>query len=154
MDFYLVQNQKENCHHDHIPLNLKGNGNIVFSARSEIFVTISKYDSVFHSRTIKWIVLFIKFFQVCFKSKLFIFYTIISNLIWRETEIVHQRSPNVIQRRKRALRKQYYHFLSHWMGYDRDVFLSIVEPYGIPFGSKSKGKLSWQSYPIQCERKW
>ena len=23
--FPLVQNQKENCHHDHIPFNLKGN---------------------------------------------------------------------------------------------------------------------------------
>ena len=31
MDFLLVQNRKENCHHDHIPFNLKGNGNIVFS---------------------------------------------------------------------------------------------------------------------------
>ena len=28
----LVQNRKENCHHDHIPFNVKGNGNIVFSA--------------------------------------------------------------------------------------------------------------------------
>ena len=24
-------NRKENCHHDHIPFNVKGNGNIVFS---------------------------------------------------------------------------------------------------------------------------
>ena len=31
MDFNLVQNRKENCHHDHIPFNVKGNGNIVFS---------------------------------------------------------------------------------------------------------------------------
>ena len=31
IDFHLVQNRKENCNHDHIPLNLKGNGNIVFS---------------------------------------------------------------------------------------------------------------------------
>ena len=29
MEFHLVQNLKENCHHDHIPSNLKGN--IVFS---------------------------------------------------------------------------------------------------------------------------
>ena len=28
MEFHLVQNRKENCH---IPFNLKGNGNIVFS---------------------------------------------------------------------------------------------------------------------------
>ena len=25
------ENRKENCHHDHIPFNLKGNGIIVFS---------------------------------------------------------------------------------------------------------------------------
>ena len=25
------ENHKENCHHDHIPINMKGNGNIVFS---------------------------------------------------------------------------------------------------------------------------
>ena len=31
MNFHLVQNRKENCHHDHISFNLKGNGNIVFS---------------------------------------------------------------------------------------------------------------------------
>ena len=30
MDFHLVQNRKENCHHDHIPFNVKGNRNIVF----------------------------------------------------------------------------------------------------------------------------
>ena len=30
MDFHLVQNWKENCHHDHIPFNMKGNGNIYF----------------------------------------------------------------------------------------------------------------------------
>ena len=31
MEFHLVENQKENCHHDHIPFNGKGNVNIVFS---------------------------------------------------------------------------------------------------------------------------
>ena len=31
MEFYLVQNRKENSHHDHIPFDVKGNGNIVFS---------------------------------------------------------------------------------------------------------------------------
>ena len=41
------------------------------------------------------------------------------------------------------------------MGYDRgDCFPFDFEPNGIPFGSKSKGKLSPRSYPIQCERKW
>ena len=28
MVFNLVQNRKENCHHDHIPFNVKGIGNI------------------------------------------------------------------------------------------------------------------------------
>ena len=41
------------------------------------------------------------------------------------------------------------------MGYDRgDSFPFDFEPIGIPFGLKSKGKLSPRSYPIQCERKW
>ena len=31
IEFHLVQNRKENCHHYHIPFNVKGNGNIVFS---------------------------------------------------------------------------------------------------------------------------
>ena len=34
IEFHLVQNRKENCHHDQIPFNLKGNGNIVFSVFS------------------------------------------------------------------------------------------------------------------------
>ena len=41
------------------------------------------------------------------------------------------------------------------MGYDRgDNFPLDFEPNGIPFVSKSIGKLSPRSYPIQCERKW
>ena len=41
------------------------------------------------------------------------------------------------------------------MGYDRgDSFSYDFEPKGFSFGSKSKGKLSPRSYPIQCERKW
>ena len=41
------------------------------------------------------------------------------------------------------------------MGYDRgDSFPFDFEPNGIPFGSKSKGKLSPRSDPIQFERKW
>ena len=34
MEFNLVQNRKENCHRDHIPFNVKGIGNIVFSVYS------------------------------------------------------------------------------------------------------------------------
>ena len=33
MELHLVQNRKENCQHDHIPFNVKGNGNIVFSVK-------------------------------------------------------------------------------------------------------------------------
>ena len=41
------------------------------------------------------------------------------------------------------------------MGYDRgDSFPFDFEPNTIPFGFKSKVKLSPRSYPIQCERKW
>ena len=41
------------------------------------------------------------------------------------------------------------------MGYDRGAsFPFDFEPNGIPFGSKSKGKLSPRSYPIRFERKW
>ena len=40
------------------------------------------------------------------------------------------------------------------MEYDRgDSFPLNFEPNGIRFGSKSKGKLSPRSHPIQCERK-
>ena len=33
MEFHLVQNRKENCHHDHIKIafNVEENGNLVFS---------------------------------------------------------------------------------------------------------------------------
>ena len=31
IEFHLIQNQKEDCHHDHIPFDLKGNGNRVSS---------------------------------------------------------------------------------------------------------------------------
>ena len=41
------------------------------------------------------------------------------------------------------------------MGYDRgDSSSSAFEPNGNPFGSKSKGKLSPRSCPIQFEKKW
>ena len=35
-----------------------------------------------------------------------------------------------------------------------DSFLINFEPNGAPFGTKSNGKLSPRSYPIQFERKW
>ena len=46
MDFHLDQNRKENCRRDHIPFNLKGNGNIVFSvdffSSVDIYLSLSK----------------------------------------------------------------------------------------------------------------
>ena len=36
MNFHLLQNRKENCHHDHIPFNVKGNGNIVVSVKETL----------------------------------------------------------------------------------------------------------------------
>ena len=57
-------------------------------------------------------------------------------------------------KQKPALRKLVFHFLSIWMGYNRsDSFSFDFEPNGVPFGSKSKGKLLLRSYPIQFERK-
>ena len=41
------------------------------------------------------------------------------------------------------------------MGYDGgDSIPFNIEPNRIPFGSKSKGKLSPRSYPIQCKWKY
>ena len=36
IDFHLAQNREENCHHDQIPFNVKGNGSIVFSVWSMV----------------------------------------------------------------------------------------------------------------------
>ena len=65
MDFHLVQNREENCHHNHIPFNVKGNGILVFSvyviraqmyfrahAKSKVLYIefiIFSYKMVFHS---------------------------------------------------------------------------------------------------------
>ena len=35
MEFHLVQDRMENCHHDHIPFNVKGNGDTIFSLHNE-----------------------------------------------------------------------------------------------------------------------
>ena len=49
MEFHLVQNRKENCHHDHIPFNLKGNGNIYISICFQIewdMIVVSVFLSI------------------------------------------------------------------------------------------------------------
>ena len=36
MEVHLVQNRKENCHHNHIPFNIKRNGKLVFSVQRDV----------------------------------------------------------------------------------------------------------------------
>ena len=36
MDFHLVRNRRENCHHDHIPFNVEVNSNIVDEIQFEV----------------------------------------------------------------------------------------------------------------------
>ena len=65
------------------------------------------------------------------------FYDKVSNSIWN---FCNQVSYATILT---TLRKLYFYFLSHWMGYDRgDSFPFDFEPNGFPFGEKSKEKLS------------
>ena len=40
MEFHLVQSRKENCHYNHIPFDLKGNGNKVFSVHVKDCLTL------------------------------------------------------------------------------------------------------------------
>ena len=47
MEIHLVQKRKEYCHHDHIPFNLKGNGNIVFSVYSNYDVVLKLLEKEF-----------------------------------------------------------------------------------------------------------
>jgi len=55
----------------------------------------------------------------------------------------------------RTMRTLLFYCLSDCMGYDcGDSFPFDFEPVGFQFGSKSEGKLSRRSYPIQRERKW
>ena len=42
MEFHLVQNRKENCHHDYIPFNVKGTGSLVFSVQGNLSPTFEK----------------------------------------------------------------------------------------------------------------
>ena len=66
MEFRLIQNLKENCHHDLIPFNLKKNGNIVFSVYyadrlgvSKISSSLSSYTPLTQCLTAKHLILFI-----------------------------------------------------------------------------------------------
>ena len=45
MECHLVQNRKDICHHDHIPFNVKGNGDIVLSVHNRLACTSrAKYN--------------------------------------------------------------------------------------------------------------
>ena len=46
MEFHLVQNRKENCHHDYIPFDVKGNGNIVFSVWLKFLIKESANSNI------------------------------------------------------------------------------------------------------------
>ena len=51
-----------------------------------------------------------------------------------------------------TLRKLYFHFLSHWMGYDRgDSFSFDFEPNGIPFGSNRKENCHHDHIPFNVK---
>ena len=47
---HLVQNLKENRHHDHIPFNVKGKGNIVFSLYVQKHISIIRMFSATRRR--------------------------------------------------------------------------------------------------------
>ena len=55
-EFQFVQNRKENCHHDHIPFNLKEDGNIVLwddiyiPKKSLTLIFFYKYQLIYCSR--------------------------------------------------------------------------------------------------------
>ena len=60
--FHLVQNRKENCHHDHIPFNYKGNGNSFSQWRdshaatsNSLFCPLKKNPIVFTNFLLNWI---------------------------------------------------------------------------------------------------
>jgi len=75
MEFQLVQNRKENCHHDYIPLNVKGNGNTVFSVHliTRLFMKVSM-----HAPNVLYNQLQMFFFP-CWISSLF-YHFLIANL--------------------------------------------------------------------------
>ena len=41
IDFHLVQNRKENCHHEHIVFNMKGNGVLVLSVYEAVWIDLT-----------------------------------------------------------------------------------------------------------------
>ena len=61
MHFYLVLSRKENCYHDYIQFNLKGNGIVVLSVRSHEFDCngrILVQILPWHIKTLIWVCVF------------------------------------------------------------------------------------------------
>ena len=84
IEFHLVQNRKENCHKDHIPFNVKGNGNIVFSVHAQRLCAsilhlnrrncqrmINKSSLNECSKNLIWFLLYIALLELLFFSWLF-----------------------------------------------------------------------------------
>ena len=46
MEIYLVQSRKGNCHHNHIPFNVKGNENIIFFSVQDYTILFSWVDMI------------------------------------------------------------------------------------------------------------
>ena len=70
IDFPLAKNRKENCHHDHIPFNVKGKGNIVFSGLPRgIWSMCLQIIEPYVSSRIKWNKLIALTFSEWFDTK-------------------------------------------------------------------------------------
>ena len=55
MEIYSVKNRKENCHQDRIPLNLKGNGILVFSVYKVTRLRdIPETHRIIHCNMVPW----------------------------------------------------------------------------------------------------
>ena len=81
MLFHLVQNLKENCHHDHILFNVKGKGNIVFSMHAYQYLGSFRRSDLF---------LFVKLFTIwlCIQFSLG-FWTKINLVYFEEKKITN-----------------------------------------------------------------
>ena len=109
IDFHLVQNQKQNCHHDHIPFNLKGNGILVFSVYNaekvhpKILPRSAEYGVVYYNQIIVYIVddNIIYYNRHLYNRRIIIVYYISSPIMQKILAKVHlkcrENSPENIQ---------------------------------------------------------
>ena len=94
VEFFLVQNRKENCHHDIIPFNVKGNGNIVFSVQRMQFCVVIVYSNpttelkLFNKICLHWISLL----KLVFKTALYkIYYSM--TIFWKYQVYTQKKFP-------------------------------------------------------------